>query len=275
MCIFVSHLASQGVSHKSIKCYLSAIRHFHISAIGSDPNICSMTTLGYVLLGIKRVQANLGLASPRRRLPITAAIMRVLKRSWEAQGVSFDRQMLWAACCTCFHGFLRSGEATVPSLEAYDPEVHLSMADISLDSAAHPRVIIVRIKASKTDQFRQGCDVHLGRTDNELCPVAALLAYISARGTEPGPLFHFQSKAPLSREALVRELRTALQRAGMDPSPYSGHSFRSGAASTAAAAGVQDSLIKILGRWQSSAYQLYVQLPRESLAHVSTQLANQ
>ena len=116
--------------------------------------------------------------------------------------------------------------------------------------------------------------MYLGRTDNDLCPVVALLAYIALRGVELGPLFRFQNNSLLTREALVREVRAALQRAGVDPTSYSGQTFRSGAANSAAAAGVQDSLIKILGHWQSSAYQLYVQLPRESLASVSSRFAN-
>lgn len=57
-------------------------------------------------------------------------------------------------------------------------------------------------------------------------------------------------------------MRSAPQQAGVDATKYSGHSFCIGAASTAAAVGVQDSTIKTLGRWQSSAYQLYVQIPR-------------
>ena len=275
LCLFVSHLASNNVSHKSIKCYLSAVRHLHIAAVGSELGIGDMTLLGYVLLGIKRTQASSGQAAPRTRLPVTAPVMRLLKRSWESQGASFDHQMLWATCCTCFHGFLRSGEATVPTLTAYDPSVHLSMADVSLDSASNPGMAILRIKASKTDQFRRGVNVFLGRTDNDLCPVAALLAYIARRGTDPGPLFRFSDRSPLTREALVREIRAALQGSGLDPSLYSGHSFRSGAATTAAAAGVPDSLIKILGRWESSAYLRYVQLPRESLSAISSHLANQ
>ena len=171
LCLFVTHLAAQGVTHRSIKCYLSAVRHLHIAKIGSEPGISSMISLGYVLQGIKRVQAASGPAPQRRRLPITAAIMRTLGHSWEAQGDSFDRQLLWAACCTSFHGFLRSGAATVPSQSTYDPDVHLSMSDVSLDSSTNPKAVIVRIKASKTDQFRQGVNVYLGRTDNELCPL--------------------------------------------------------------------------------------------------------
>ena len=44
---------------------------------------------------------------------------------------------------------------------------------------------------------------------------------------------------------------------------YSGYSFSIGAATAAAAAGVEDSLIKTLGRWESSIYQTYVRVPRD------------
>lgn len=41
----------------------------------------------------------------------------------------------------------------------------------------------------------------------------------------------------------------------IDSSKYSGHSFRSGAATTAAKRGLGDATIEMLGRWQSNAYQ--------------------
>ena len=182
--------------------------------------------------------------------------MRLLKKAWEAQGISHKHVMLWAACCTCFFGFLRSDEATVPTQASYDPDVHLSISDISLDSSVNPCTIIVRVKASKTDLFRTGVDVYLGRTDRDLCncPVSALLAYIALRGLNPGPLFRFKDRSPLTRDALVREFHAALAQSGLDPTPFCGYSFRIGAATTSAAAGIEDSLIKVLGRWHSSVY---------------------
>ena len=67
----------------------------------------------------------------------------------------------------------------------------------------------------------------------------------------------------------MREVRKALVAAGVDQSKYSGHSFRIGAATTAAAAGIADSNIKTLSHWESAAYQLYVRLSREELASIS------
>ena len=49
--------------------------------------------------------------------------------------------MLWAACCTAYFGFLRVGEMTVPSLDAYDPSVHLSLGDVALDSRTAPTIV--------------------------------------------------------------------------------------------------------------------------------------
>ena len=108
---------------------------------------------------------------------------------------------------------------------------------------------------SKTDPFRRGFSIFLGKTDSDVCPVAALLSYLAKRGLAPGPLFRLDDGRPLTRLALVSEVRAALTVAGIDPAPYSGHSFRIGAATSAAAAGVEDAVIKTLGRWRSDAYQ--------------------
>ena len=64
----------------------------------------------------------------------------------------------------------------------------------------------------------------------------------------------------------------ALLQAGIDAKPYSGHTVWIGGATTAALCGIQDSLIKVLGRWQSSAYQLYIPTPPEVLQGVARQL---
>ena len=166
--------------------------------------------------------------------------------------------MLWAAAYTGFFGFLRAGEFTVPSLQGYDPEVHLNLGDLAIDSHTAPSLIRIRIKQSKTDPFRQGMDIFVGATKADICPVQALVNYIGVRGTTPGPLFVFRSGTPLTRATLVTEVQAALKLAGVAPDAYTGHSFRIGAAMTAAKYDLEDSLIQTLGRWKSTVYLAYI-----------------
>ena len=182
--------------------------------------------------------------------------------------------MLRAAAALCFFGFLRAGEVVAPSDSGFDPSWHLGVADVSVDDHAHPMYVAVRIKASKTDPFRQGVTIYLGRTGGMVCPVAVLLSYIVRRGVSQGPLFLFEDGKSLTRDRFVSAMRGALQAGGVDPSKYAGHSFRIGAASTAARNGIQDSLIKTMGRWESSAYTLYIRTPRETLCAVAGTLVS-
>ena len=142
-----------------------------------------------------------------------------------------------------------------------------------MDCTENPQVIRVRIKESKTDPFRVGADIFIGRTDNDLCPVAAVLAFMALRGPGPGPFFRFHDGKPLTCSRLVVKLKESIQAAGVNCAAYSGHSFRSRAVTTAARQGIGDASIKVLGRWKSSAYQLYIKTPREQLAAVSRALA--
>ena len=132
---------------------------------GADPNLGSMLLLHAALQGLKRFMAMTGSNTQCRCLPILSSTMCSLKRTWEGQGPdAFKRIMLWAVSCICFFGFLRSGEATTPTQTAYNPSVHLSISDVSMDLRTAPTSIAIRIKASKMDPFRLGITIHLGRT---------------------------------------------------------------------------------------------------------------
>ena len=79
--------------------------------------------------------------------------------------------------------------------------------DVQINSRENPTVLKILIKASKTDPFRKGVSIFLGRTDNSLCPVAAITAYLASRGPDSGPLFRFRKGSYLTREAFVRSVR--------------------------------------------------------------------
>ena len=230
-----------------------------------------MARLEQVLKGIKLVQAKHN-AKAKPRLPISLDILHKLRSVW-LSNPSEDTRMLWAAAAMCFFGFLRSGELTVPSITGYEEGAHLSFQDVSVDSLEAPQMLKVKIKASKTDPFRTGLDIFIGRTQCCLCPVTAVLTYMIRRGSAPGPLFQFSNGTPLTRSYFVSKVKEALTEAGIDNSCYSGHSFRSGAATTAAEQGIGETTIKTFGRWRSNAYQVYIKTPRAQLAGVSRRLA--
>ena len=173
-----------------------------------------------------------------------------------------------------FFGFLRAGEFTVESLATFEETVHITTQDVSVDSVISPTMIRLRLKQSKTDPFRHGAVITLGRTRQDSCPVSALLSYLVQRGKVGGPLFTFSDRSSLSRQKLVSEVQRALASEGMSCKGFPGHSFRIGAATTAKAKGVADSTQKTLGRWKSNAFQLYIRLPGTDLASVSCQLVS-
>ena len=155
-----------------------------------------------------------------------------------------------------------------------DPnECILAVSGVSIDSRQNPQVLTVFLHRSKTDQFGSGSYIYLGRTDATLCPVAAVLTYLSIRPSTPGPLFIFHDNTPLSRPQLISHLRDTLSQVGVNVTNISGHSFRIGTASTTAAADVSDSFIQKLGRWKSSAFTGYIRTPIDNLTAASGALS--
>ena len=186
LCRYVTFLGQQGLKHRSIKAYLSGLIYNIRLGLGNPFAHEAMLHLEYVFTGIKRVQAHQ--APPLlKRLAITIEITRMLQSVWVKREVNAQTVMLWAAACTGFFSFLRVGEFTIASGNAYDPLIHLSLADLSIDSHSAPTMISLRIKQSKTDPFRQGVDVFLGATQASICPVKAMVDYIAVRPPSPGP----------------------------------------------------------------------------------------
>ena len=145
-----------------------------------------------------------------------------------------------------------------------------------MDNQARPTVICIKLKRSKCDQFGTGVTIHLGRTNSPLCPVTALLAYnMALRQGCLAPFFRDNEGRPLAKAFFVRAICQTLSELGLPADQFAGHSFRIGAATAAAQAGLEDSVIKALNRWSSAAFLLYIRTPRSQLAQFTRQIANQ
>jgi hypothetical protein len=108
---------------------------------------------------------------------------------------------------------------------------------------------------------------------NPLCPVSALLQYIEVKGDQPAALFLDSTHSVVTKPRFVARILDILTTIVLPQHHFAGHSFRIGAATTAASAGIEDSIIQTLGRWHSTAFLQYTRIPKEQLAAISSTLA--
>ena len=268
MCYYVAYLAEQRLAPSSIKTYLAAIRHAQVVRGFPEPRqSSSLPRLRLMQSGVQRERVRSGVPTSRPRLPITPHILRQIRGALSP--MAGDNLVIWAAATTCFFGFFRAGELVVPAATAFDQTRHLAWGDVAVDQGRPPSSIRVFLKVSKCDQFGRGVAVFVGATSDELCPVAALLGYVTARGDQEGPFFLLRDGTPLTKARFISGVRQALIQAGIPYQNYSGHSFRIGAATAASQAGLSDSTIQALGRWSSAAFLRYIRTPRSQLAQYS------
>ena len=227
----------------------------HIENGLTDPT--TDESLHLVCRGIRRQQSS----SERVRLPITINLLRTLKSQLRSSQMSLlEQRLLWTAFTLSFYGFLRASEC-----------LNLTWSDIQLYNS----YISITLRQSKTDPFRRGQSIHIYVTSTTTCPVQAMHNYSDMLITkQPHHLvFSAGTISPLSRPQLTAILRQLLSQAGLCPSQYASHSFRIGAATTAAAVGLTPSLIKTLGRWNSNAYMAYVHCPESVIATIPQRLS--
>ena len=136
-------------------------------------------------------------------------------------------------------------------------------------------MIHIYLKQSKMDQTGQGAYIILGKTGADICPVAAVQCYIATCGARLEPFFLNSRGEPLLKHIFVAEIRRILDNMGLLQHQYAGHSFRIRAATTAALAGLEDSTMQLLGRWQSAAFLCYIRTPHDKLAALSSTLIRQ
>ena len=133
-------------------------------------------------------------------------------------------------------------------------------------SLAFAQQLVVTPRSSKTDSFRLGQSLITARTGSQVCAVTAIQRCFQLVAPSSGPSFLFQSGRLLTRSAVIHLLRDIVRLVGLPFHSLKGHTFRIGAASTAAAVGLPDWLIKIMDRWSSDCYQLYIRTTWRSAA---------
>src|SRR5210317_236453 len=124
----------------------------------------------------------------------------------------------------------------------------------------------INLRRSKTDQFGEGAVKGLPYFDNsQYCPVLTLQKWIEVSNIKSGPLFRRFSKGLKLTENRLTDQTVALlikeyhKLAGIDSKNYSGHSLRSGFATSAAESGAEErSIMAMTGHKSTEMVRRYI-----------------
>jgi site-specific recombinase XerD len=129
-----------------------------------------------------------------------------------------------------------------------------------------PEGIKINLKKSKTDQFGEGFTKAIPYFDNsKYCPVVSLKKWIEISQIKSGPLFkRFTKGSKLSNNRLTDQtvallIKKYLKLAGIESQNYSGHSLRSGFATSAAESGAEErSIMAMTGHKSTEMVRRYI-----------------
>lgn len=189
-------------------------------------------------------------------------------------------------------GLLRCAEFTI-SAEKLDASKHVARSHVSLlpttDDPQMIEVVTPNAKVGPDPLVRQGFLLRLHRTNEDLCPVQAMLDLLRA---DPGtsssrPLLDFRAKTERTALAAPRPTRRRLSAHVSQVLAATGfndtvdgkrvittHSFRCGGAMALAQARVSTHVLQLAGRWKSNAFLFYITQPVEELRALTRRMVD-
>ena len=253
--LFITFLNAKGNAPASISSYISALGYVHKIRGLSDPSTA------FIVRCLLRSVHKSGRKGDTR-LPITEPVLLELVKSLTRVTYSYyDQVMSRSMFLLAFYVFLRIGEITVNGINNKN---NLQLSNIKLFGK---RNVASRIEITmhyfKWHKSNKPVIISIAQNANEsmLCPVSAIVSFLSVRGNKPGPLFCYPPDKAVSRSCFCTVLKRAVEFSGYDSKLYKSHSFRVGAATKASGLGYSELEIQRMGRWGSnSAYKNYIRI---------------
>ena len=159
------------------------------------------------------------------------------------------------------------GEFTVPKLDGFIPETHVSKSRLSYDQSREGlKVTVLHIPHTKVSH--RGEDVCWAKQEGLTDPDAALAHHFKINNPPNDVhLFAYRHKAghwPLTKSKLIAELAKAARAVGLEP--LQGHGIRIGSTLEYLLRGMPFDIMKVKGRWSSDAFTLYLRKHMQILA---------
>ena len=243
----------------SIPGYMNIIRIIHLE--NSLPNpLEGNWYLSSVTRGINRQKGT----TPNRKLPITVDILKLM---WSKLNHKDSFQAtFWAACVCAFFTFFRKSTLLTKSESSHDCNKDLCRSDLTFTSEG----AVITVKHTKTIQCHERLlQVPIPLIQGSvLCPIRALqnMVKLCDSVSPTYALFSYRNKSTvciLTYCKFLSALKSTLKSCGLEPSVFSGHSFRRAGASYSFACGVDPFWIKSQGDWSSNAYERYLYVPMD------------
>lgn len=182
-----------------------------------------------------------------------------------------------ACITTAFWGAARLGEVTVPSLDAFDPALHVKRRDVESNvrdrNGLEQTVLFIPwTKVAK----EKGERIFWAEQEGIIDPQAALANHLKVNNpTNDEHLFSFEIKGkrrPMSRNVFIRRMKRAISNAGLPN--LTGHGLRVGATLEYLLKGTPFDVVKAKGRWQSDAFRGYLRKHAQVMAPYMQKDAN-
>ena len=247
--LFLEFMArSSGYGH--IKHLLRSVKYLHEAL--NMPFRCTSFQIDTTLQGLKRRLARV----PFQVLPITPEILR---KMFSHLDVSRPRSLaLWCSYLIAFYGLLRKAN-TVPKTQSGSENYALLRRNIHVDKENN--MVYVYVGHSKTNNFCER-DVVLpipGNNDPALDPVRHLASLFEmVKCSTDRPAFSYSSNSFITYSMFTNTLKSLLQKVGLNPDLFSGHSFRRGGATFLHNAGGTSLMVKACGDWSSLCFTRYL-----------------
>ena len=250
---FIAFLFQCKLSANSISTYLAAIATINKLHRGVD--IFGSFVIKKLLAGVHRIRGSIDM-----RLPIQIDLLHALVDSTTHVVATLYMQLLLKAIyLLAFHAFLRIGEITAKNES--DATRPLQWKDVAFQPASNPSSCVITLRETKNSVSSQAIHLRAAAVSQpNRCPVAAMNHFQRMRGPQAGMFFILPDKRAFTKHAFNAMLARSIAWVGLDASRYKAHSFRIGAATTAALQGIGDDKIQLLGRWRSSAFRKYIRI---------------
>ena len=245
-------LMSKTCGYDHCKNVLGSIKYLH----GATGNEFPSNDFGLeeTLQGLKRKKAG----TPNRVLPIEPVILRRMFKHINVNKLS--DLSLWCGFLIAFFCLFRKANVC-PKDQNYDPACVLTRSDIAFDDDGENVLIFVNF--SKTNQYRK--NFHVIPVPKNKDPALDLYSHLKrlftlVRADDDAPALSYTAKDFIGHRTFTSKLKMLLNKAGFDPSLYSGHSFRRGGASYLYSVGGSTLMVQVLGDWASQVFTRYLLL---------------